>query len=220
MVCIGLRRLEALPLCRRVSVSPCRRVAALRCSLVAERRVAAWKGAGVAWKATLLRVHFPIHNSPFTVLSEMPTVFTIGHGRQPFDQFVALLRMHDVQMVLDVRSSPRSRWPWFNGASLQLSLPRLGIGYEQLPELGGKIRAEPPDFEWGLKRVMELASEMAVALLCSESQPLTSHVRARANCHRVGLLSPPLKKLGARILHILPDGRTMEMDESSIESEW
>jgi hypothetical protein len=67
---------------------------------------------------------------------------------------------------------------------------------------------------------MELASEVRVALMCSESQPLTRHVRPRANCHRVGLLSTPLRARGARLIHILPDGDTLELDEAALPSIW
>jgi hypothetical protein len=68
--------------------------------------------------------------------------------------------------------------------------------------------------------MMELASEMRVAILCSESQPLTKHREPRANCHRVGLLSAPLKARGARVLHILPGGGTAEFDEAALPSVW
>ena len=67
---------------------------------------------------------------------------------------------------------------------------------------------------------MEIASELRVALLCSESQPLTPHRPPRANCHRVGMLSVPLRARGARIVHILPDGELLEIDESAIPSLW
>nr|MDQ3803195.1 DUF488 domain-containing protein [Acidobacteriota bacterium] len=72
----------------------------------------------------------------------------------------------------------------------------------------------------GLDRIMELAADARVALMCSESQPLTAHARPRANCHRVGLLGPPLRARGARLTHILPDGRALELDESQLPSIW
>jgi uncharacterized protein (DUF488 family) len=103
---------------------------------------------------------------------------------------------------------------------LEQLLLEHGIGYEHLPECGGKVIAPTEDLARGLDRIMELAAEMRVGMMCSESQPLTNHLQPRANCHRVGLLSPPLKARGARILHILPDGRTIELDESALPSIW
>ena len=68
---------------------------------------------------------------------------------------------------------------------------------------------------------MELAEEGPLVLMCSESQPLTKHaLQKRANCHRVGMLAKPLRARGARIIHILPDGTSIEFDESAVPSIW
>ena len=149
-----------------------------------------------------------------------PTIYTIGHGRHAFADFVALLSEHGVELVCDVRSAARSRWPQFNGRVLAESLKELGVGYEWLPECGGKVVAPPDELGRGLDRIMELAADARVALMCSESHPLTKHTQPRANCHRVGLLAPPLRARGARLVHILPDGRALELDESQLPSIW
>ena len=149
-----------------------------------------------------------------------PTIYTIGHGRHPFDYFLELLRQHEIAFVCDVRSIARSRWPQYNGRVLEELLRENGIGYEHLPECGGKIVAPMEDLERGLDRIMELAAEMRVAILCSESQPLTNHKSPRANCHRVGLLSAPLRARGARIKHILPNGDAVEFDEAMLPAIW
>jgi|SRR5947209_1389425 len=148
------------------------------------------------------------------------TIYTIGHGRHSFTDFLSLLREHGIELVCDVRSVARSRWPQFNGRVLEDALRENGIGYEWLPECGGKVIAPTEDLERGLDRIIELASEMRVAIMCSESQPITNHVRPRANCHRVGLLSPPLRARGAEIKHILPNGGLLEMDEAHLPSIW
>ena len=149
-----------------------------------------------------------------------PTIYTIGHGRHPFDYFLELLRQHEIAFVCDVRSIARSRWPQYNGRVLEELLRENGIGYEHLPECGGKIVAPTEDLARGLDRIIEVAAEMRVAILCSESQPLTNHKSPRANCHRVGLLSAPLRARGARIKHILPNGDVVEFDESALPSIW
>ena len=150
-----------------------------------------------------------------------PTIYTIGHGRHPADYFLSLLRSHEIALVCDVRSVARSRWPQYNGRVLAEILSGHGIGYEWLPECGGKAIAPPEELARGLERIMELAAEMRVCLMCSESQPLTKHTpQPRANCHRVGLLAPPLRSRGARIIHILPDGEAVEFDESRLPSIW
>jgi uncharacterized protein (DUF488 family) len=149
-----------------------------------------------------------------------PTIFTIGHGRHPFEYFLSLLKQHEIALVCDVRSIARSRWPQYNGRVLEELLRENGVGYEHLPECGGKVVVPTEDLERGLDRIMELAAEMRIAIMCSESQPLTNHKQPRANCHRVGLLSVPLRERGARIKHILPGGDVVELDEAALSSIW
>ena len=145
------------------------------------------------------------------------TIYTIGHGRHPFAYFLELLRKFDIEFVCDVRSVARSRWPQFNGAVLQSLLNENGIGYEHLPEAGAKRKPTPDELASGIARIIEIASELRTVMMCSESQPLSKHKIPRANCHRVGLLSPMLKAKGvSRIIHILPDGTSAEFDESSL----
>ena len=148
-------------------------------------------------------------------------IFTIGHGRHAFADFLALLREHGIEFVCDVRSVARSRWPQFNGLVLQELLNENGIGYEHLPETGGKMKPKPEDLARGIDRIIEIASEVRTVIMCSESKPLSDHKVPRANCHRVGMLAPMLKAKGvSRIIHILPNGQTAEFDEASLASIW
>ena len=115
----------------------------------------------------------------------------------------------------------RSRWPQFNGLVLQELLLDNGIGYEHLPECGGKIKSNPDELASGIDRIIEIASDIRTVIMCSESQPLSKHKIPRANCHRVGMLSPLLKAKGvSRIIHILPNGELIEFDEESAPSLW
>ena len=149
------------------------------------------------------------------------TIYTIGHGRHAWTDFLALLQKYEIAFLCDVRSVARSRWVQFNGAVLAENLRDNGIGYEHLPECGGKTIAKPEDLEYGIERILEISAEVKTAIMCSESQPLTKHKSARANCHRVSLLSPLLKSKGAvRIVHILPNGDLIEFDESEVASIW
>jgi len=151
----------------------------------------------------------------------MPTIYTIGHGKHAFADFLALLRTHEIEFLVDVRSVARSRWPQFNGHVLAELLRDNGIGYEHLPETGGKTKPKPDDLARGVDRIVEIGSEVRTAIMCSESQPLTAHKSPRANCHRVGMLAPMLRTRGVeRIVHILPNGDSTEFDESEVESIW
>jgi uncharacterized protein (DUF488 family) len=148
------------------------------------------------------------------------TVYTIGHGRHAWADFLALLEKYEIAFLVDVRSVARSRWVQFKGAVLAANLLENKIGYEWLPECGGKYKPVPEDLARGVERILELASEMPTAIMCSESYPLTKHKEPRANCHRVGMLAPLLKSKGAQIIHILPNGESIEFDESAVASIW
>jgi len=149
------------------------------------------------------------------------TIFTIGHGRHAFNYFLELLRQFEIEFLCDVRSVARSRWPQFNGGVLRELLADHGIGYEHLPETGGKSNPTQEEREHGVDRIVEIASDIRTVIMCSESQPLSAHKTPRANCHRVGMLAPMLRARGIeRIVHILPDGRSIEFDESAVSSIW
>ena len=148
-------------------------------------------------------------------------IYTIGHGRHAFADFLELLQKYDIRFLCDVRSVARSRWPQFNGLVLAELLKDNGIGYEHLPETGGKTKPLPEDLARGVDRIVEIASELTTAIMCSESQPLTSHKQPRANCHRVGMLAPMLRARGiGEIIHILPNGDAIKFDEASVPSIW
>ena len=148
-------------------------------------------------------------------------IYSIGHGRHAFDSFLGLLRQYEIEFLCDVRSVAWSRWPQFNGGVLRELLSENGIGYEHLPETGGKTRPKPEDLACGIDRIIEIASDVRTVMMCSESQPLSAHKTPRANCHRVGMLAPMLRAKGVeKIIHILPDGRSIEIDESAVPSIW
>jgi len=154
-------------------------------------------------------------------VSSGASIYTIGHGRHAFNYFLELLRQFEIEFLCDVRSIARSRWPQFNGHVLSELLIGNGIGYEHLPETGGKTKPKPEDLARGVDRIVEIASELRTVIMCSESQPLSPHKTPRANCHRVGMLAPMLRLRGVeKIIHILPDGRLTEFDESVVPSIW
>ncbi|HMQ02479.1 MAG TPA: DUF488 domain-containing protein [Pyrinomonadaceae bacterium] len=153
--------------------------------------------------------------------AEAKTLYTIGHGRHAFNYFLSLLKDRETRFLCDVRSVARSRWPQFNGMVLRELLAENGIGYEHLPETGGKTKPRPEDLARGVDRIVEIASDVRTVIMCSESYPLSQHKQPRANCHRVGMLAPMLRAKGVeKIIHILPDGHTTEFDESTVPSIW
>jgi len=143
-------------------------------------------------------------------------IFTIGHSTHSIDYFVALLKMHGVTALCDVRSRPYSRTnPQFNREDLKEHLRAAKIAYVFLgAELGGRSedascyedgrvqydRLSHTDlFRKGLARVQQGMKKYRVALMCAEKEPL--------ECHRTLLVARHLDALGLAVQHIHADGQ-------------
>lgn len=151
---------------------------------------------------------------------ERPLILTVGHSTRAFDDLVALLRHHGVELVADVRRYPGSRrHPQFQRAALERSLAEHGIAYRHLPELGGRRRPRPDspnqgwrnasfrgyadhmqtvEFRTGLAVLLELAAHHRVAIMCAEAVPW--------RCHR-SLIADALLVRGAGAAHIVDAGQ-------------
>src|SRR5215211_2773238 len=69
---------------------------------------------------------------------------TMGHGRRPLEELVAVLREAGAKTLVDVRRFPGSRRnPQFNQGPLAEALEQSGIAYVHAVELGGRRRGEP-----------------------------------------------------------------------------
>lgn len=152
-------------------------------------------------------------------------VWTVGHSTQTLEDFVALLRRHEISVVADVRSAPYSRYsPHFNKDALQRALKANGIKYVFLGrELGarsddptcyehGRVQysrlAKTELFQQGLDRLIRGAGEHRIAIMCAEKEPL--------ECHRTILVSRALVARGVEVDHILSDGRAESHGEAMI----
>lgn len=63
-------------------------------------------------------------------------LFTIGYEGSSFENYVNKLIQNDVRLLCDVRQNPVSRKFGFSKKSLSVMLPKLGIDYMHIPELG------------------------------------------------------------------------------------
>jgi uncharacterized protein (DUF488 family) len=70
------------------------------------------------------------------------TLYTIGHSDLAAEDFLHLLRQHNIYVVLDVRSAPYSKYvPHFNKRDLEAFLHRNGVDYRYAGDhLGGRPR--------------------------------------------------------------------------------
>ncbi|HEY3276703.1 MAG TPA: DUF488 domain-containing protein [Syntrophorhabdaceae bacterium] len=146
-------------------------------------------------------------------------IFTIGHSTRPLPSFVSLLESFDIDLVIDVRTIPRSRHnPQFNKETLPAGLAQHGIGYLHVPGLGG-LRKTGPDspnqgwhnpsfrgfadymqtdeFRANVEKLMESSTSHNPVLMCAETLPW--------RCHR-SLIADALYVRGVIVRHIFKDG--------------
>jgi uncharacterized protein (DUF488 family) len=152
----------------------------------------------------------------------MSNFFTIGHSNHDLSAWLALLRQHEVEVVVDVRSSPYSKYvPQFDKELLQSSLEKAGIRYLFLgSELGGRPAnpacydakgrvlysrlRDDSRFQAAIARLESGIERYRMVLVCGEEDP--------AHCHRRLLIGRVLIERGHTMLHIRGNGR-VESDE-------
>src|SRR5512140_2391880 len=121
------------------------------------------------------------------------SALTLGHSRHPLDKFLALLRQHEVDVLVDVRSHPFSRFsPHFSRKALEGAVTDASRRYLFLGDaLGGRPqlracyddegqidydRVEAQDFyQRGIERLRDGIARFRVCLLCSEEDPSHCH---------------------------------------------
>jgi|HubBroStandDraft_1064217.scaffolds.fasta_scaffold93935_2 uncharacterized protein (DUF488 family) len=144
-------------------------------------------------------------------------LLTIGHSNHSVEHLLELLRLHSVQVVADVRSSPYSKYTThFDRESLMAALRAAGFQYVYLGgELGGRPRGDAyydaaghvlydkvvgsPGFQEGVARLEGGLRQYVVAALCAEEDP--------TGCHRRLLVGRVLGERGIAVEHIRGDGR-------------
>jgi uncharacterized protein (DUF488 family) len=145
-----------------------------------------------------------------------PAIFTVGHSTRSFDELVAILRAHGIERLIDVRTVPRSRHnPQFNRDALSRALHNRRLGYRHMKALGGLRHAransvnagwrnasfrgyadymQTAAFERALARLIELAEQKPIAIMCAEAVPW--------RCHR-SLIADALTARGYKVRNIM-----------------
>jgi uncharacterized protein (DUF488 family) len=141
---------------------------------------------------------------------------TVGHSTHSLEDFIALLKAHGVERLVDVRTIPRSRHnPQFDREVLSAAVRRAGLGYIHFKALGGLRHTrrdsvnlawrnlsfrgfadymQTRQFERGVDRLILMARPKRIAVMCAESVPW--------RCHR-SLIADALLARGVAVRHIL-----------------
>ena len=150
-------------------------------------------------------------------------VYTVGHGGRTVDEIVRQIRAKGIQFVIDVRSSPYSKYqPEFAQKPLAQALRDAGLTYGFMGhQLGGrpddescydnnyvnyeKVRAMP-FFKEGIARLRTACErDYIVCLLCAEANP--------TQCHRSRMIGEALVQEGIEVEHLLKDGSSWSQEE-------
>ena len=150
-------------------------------------------------------------------------LYTIGHSNQQLGSFLELLRNAEIELLVDVRTNPVSRYAsHFNKVVLQEAAKDAGMAYLYLgKELGGKPAsaefydasgrvlypklAQSPLFREGIEQLHSEIVNHRVAVMCSEEDPTA--------CHRRKLFAPSLSARAVTSLHLRGDGRVQTEEQ-------
>lgn len=152
----------------------------------------------------------------------MSTVFTIGVGKRALNDALATLRENNIDYLVDVRSSPYSKYTTdFNRENLAHECKNGGITYTFMGDgLGGfpsspavltagKVDytklAQQPEFKAYLRQIIQWAENgRRVALICAEGKP--------EECHRAKCIGVELAKQEIEVQHFDPDNRLVSQE--------
>ena len=141
-----------------------------------------------------------------------PTLYTVGHSNQTFEDLLGMLQAQHINVIVDVRSVPASKYtPQFNQQPLSAALQREHIHYLHFGNEFGARRTDAldadnkvdfekavltPAFQEGVKRLMDgLHKGYRISLMCSEANPL--------ECHRFAMVSRYFFEHGVDVQHIV-----------------
>lgn len=161
----------------------------------------------------------------------MGFLYTIGHSQHEFEYFIDLLKKYEINYLLDVRSTPYSKYAEiYNKEMLSSLLSTKGIKYSFM----GKFFGARPDnvelyneegyldfekvsysdlFIKGMENVnLGLKRGNNIVLMCTEKDPI--------DCHRAIMVARAFSLRGIDVKHILSNGKyqtQQELDERLLD---
>lgn len=135
-------------------------------------------------------------------------VFSIGHSTRSIKDFIDLLKMYEIEIVIDVRRFPKSKkFPHFNKNVLENFLREVGIEYLHFEKLGGFRKegyenfSKTKEFENSVNEIIKISKNKRAAIMCAEVFWF--------KCHR-RYISESLARRGIKVFHILNKEKIFE----------
>ncbi|MFC3715329.1 DUF488 family protein [Luteimonas soli] len=150
------------------------------------------------------------------------TLWTIGHSTREWEVFAGMLGETGIEVLADVRRFAGSRRnPQFSPLVMAPALAEAGIEYVPMPEFGGRRKPQPdspngawrvaafrgyadymaePEFVLARGRLMRMAGERRVAVMCAEA--------VWWRCHR-RLIADDFTARGWQVCHLMAPGKSV-----------
>jgi uncharacterized protein (DUF488 family) len=132
-------------------------------------------------------------------------IYTLGTSTRSLEEFIGLLKGHDIEVVVDVRRFPSSRFEYFCEGKLAELLDEAGLGYVAMgQELGGYRKGgyqsftATAEFREAVQKLEELALRKRATIICAERLPW--------RCHR-RFIAFELERRGWQVIHIIDEKR-------------
>lgn len=148
-----------------------------------------------------------------------PTLYTIGHSNRTWEEFLVLLRAHEIRALADIRRFPGSRrLPYYDAEVLAGALPDAGIDYWSYKDLGGRRKPSPDsqnqgwhhpafrayadymqtsEFQLALSHLLDAAEARRTVIMCAEAVPW--------RCHRNLVADAAVLLHGWNVRHIMTE---------------
>ncbi len=128
-------------------------------------------------------------------------IYTIGHSNRNIEEFLAILKKFGVEIIIDVRRFPTSKYDVFKKENIARILEENGINYVHLEALGGyrggyEKWMESNEWRRAYEELKKIAKEKKACIMCAEKLPF--------RCHR-RYIAKKLAKENWIVIHILND---------------
>lgn len=137
-------------------------------------------------------------------------IFTIGTSDRTLAGFGDELAKRNIRHLIDVRSSPRSRFAHFNAGQMGPWCERIGTYYRWAGDvLGGRSEIDIDDARYAdaLSLIVQAANREPVAIFCAEGDP--------RECHRsYEIAATLLVQFGVKAVNIRRDGSDQSVTDT------